>query len=105
MTEIIGHGFRVAWNSDGYPIVERRDLIGRRGSWTISKLHDGTIVKENGCSWSESVLGAIEREAESIMLRFSLPKTFSPDKEYRKMCLLIREAVDWGKLIGQVFDS
>ena len=94
-------GFRVIW-TDGKPVVVERELIGRNGSWTISRLRDGTAAKENGCSWSDTVIEAIEREAESIMWRFTMPTLFEKNAEYRKMCFLMREAAEWGRLLGEI---
>lgn len=97
-------GFRVDYK-DGRPVVFERELIRRSGSWTISRSADGTIHRENGCRWSATVMEAIEREAEAIMWRFTMPTIFNQKAEYRNMCLLLREAAEWGKLLGEVGKS
>ena len=96
----MGQLFRVLYR-DGKPFVAKRELIDKRGSWMTLKCSDGTIVKENGHSnWSETILEAIQREAECIMWRHGMPKTFEQAKQVDSMDALFAETMEWGSLIG-----
>lgn len=94
--------FRVLYR-DGKPFVAKRELIERRGSWSTLKCSDGTIVKENGHDkWSQTILHAIQREAEYIMWRHGMPTVFDQSKQVDSLDALIVEAMEWGKLLGAI---
>jgi len=94
--------FRVQYRQDRTPYVAERVMVSRNGSWFTTQLKDGTVVKENGNRWSSTVREAMEREAFHIMNRYLCPKSFDQNHEYDSMCLLLSEAFEWGKLVGEV---
>lgn len=93
--------FRVMYNKDGTPFVTERQMVSRSGSWFVTERKDGTLEKENGNYWSDTIVEAIQREASYIMHRFSMPGLFSPDDQRASMDGLIREAIEWGRLLGE----
>lgn len=92
--------FRVL-HKDGTPFVAERTLVAHNGSWVTTERPDGTQEKENGNYWSDTVLEAIQREAEHIV-RFGVVPLLNCDKQVRQMDALIREAMEWGRMVGMV---
>ena len=94
--------FRVLYR-DGKPFVAQRELISKSGSWVTLRCGDGTIVKENGHdNWSETILYAIQKEAEFILHRYSMPGIFKQAQQVESMDALIVEAMEFGKLLGEI---
>lgn len=95
--------FRVLYSRDGKPFVAQRELIGKSGSWVTLRCGDGSIVKVNGHeSWSETILHAIQREAEFVMHRYSMLGVFKRGQQAESMDELIVVAMEWGVLLGEL---
>ena len=97
--------FRVMYHKDRTPFVTERKMVSRSGSWFVTERKDGTQQKENGNYWSDTILEAIQREASHIMHRFTMPGLFSHNDQLASMNGLIREAMEWGVLLGECQSS
>jgi hypothetical protein len=78
--------------------VIQRTLVSISGSWIATQCNDGTIIKENGNRWFDSVSEAIDSAAMSIA--FSIEHNVFQDRESGKIRLigLIHEATAWGEI-------
>lgn len=77
-------------------------MVSKNHSWYVTETQDGVQHKEHGNYWSDTVLEALQREAECIMHRFAVTSLFHPRDQIKAMDGLLVEAVEWGRLLGEV---
>ena len=94
--------YRVVYDKDGKPYVAGRKLIAVNRSWYTYECKDGTIVKENGNHWHDTMMAAIYRESDHLMFQMTMPNVFSQDVTRERMKDLLDEAVEIGKLVEMV---
>jgi hypothetical protein len=92
--------FRVKY-VDGRAIVFKRTLIAQRGSWFEFERSGGDNVKENGLRWSDTMVGALQDEAGTIMNLYRM-SFFDHETAFERMCCLIDEAVGVGEMLGGI---
>jgi len=94
--------YRVVYDKDGKPFVAGRRLISVNRSWYTYECKDGTLIKENGNHWHDTMMAAIYRESDHLMFQMAMPNVFSQDVTRERMKDLLDEAVEIGKLVEMV---
>ncbi len=102
MQEIPRDVFRVVYDREGKPFVAGRRLISVNRSWYTYQCKDGTIVKENGNHWHDTMMAAIYRESDFLMYQMTMPSIFDGHSCREKMKMLLDEAVEIGKFVELV---
>ena len=102
MQEIPRDVFRVVYDREGKPFVAVRRLISVNRSWYTYECKDGTIVKENGNHWHDTMMTALYRESDFLMYQMTMPTIFNQVSCREKMKTLLDEAVEIGKLVELV---
>ncbi len=103
MSEIPRDVYRVLYDKKtGKPFVAGCRLIAVNRGWHTYERKDGTIVKENGSHWHDTMMLAMYVECDFLLYQMTLPTIFDQDVTRDRMKCLLDEAVEIGKLAEMI---
>lgn len=104
MSEYPKRGWRVAMKEEGTLFLQTAVIIGRNHSWYTVQRKDGTIFKQHGNDWHDTVMGAIISEGLQIANLIGYAKRNSEErcKLESQLVWLFQESLRWGELKGEI---